>query len=142
MAQDNTTTLVGNCTKDPELRYTTSGRGVASFGLAVNRRWQVNGEWQEAVSFFNIVAWADLGENIAATLTKGTRCIVTGRLEQRSYETNEGEKRNVTEVIADDIGPSLKWAQATVERITRDKSSDAPKRETAVPPPLEEEEPF
>ena len=123
MSQDNTVTLVGNCTKDPDLRYTTSGRGVVSFGLAVNRRWQQNGEWQEAVSFFNIVAWADLGENVAASLTKGSRCIVTGRLEQRSYETNEGDKRSVTEVIADDVGPSLKWAQADVERITRDGSS-------------------
>ncbi len=120
MAQDNTVTLVGNLTKDPELRYTTGGRGVASFGLAVNRRWQQNGEWQEAVSFFNVVAWADLGENAAASLTKGTRCMVTGRLEQRSYETREGEKRNITEVIADDLGPSLRWAQAQVERISRD----------------------
>lgn len=137
MAQDNTVTLVGNCTKDPELRYTTSGRGVASFGLAVNRRWQQNGEWQEAVSFFNVVAWSDLGENVAASLTKGTRCIITGRLEQRSYETNEGEKRNVTEIIADDIGPSLKWAQADVERIARDSSS---KPDQA--PPLPDEEPF
>ena len=120
MAQDNTVTLVGNLTKDPELRYTTGGRGVASFGLAVNRRWQSNGEWQEAVSFFNVVAWADLGENAAASLTKGSRCMVTGRLEQRSYETREGEKRNITEVIADDLGPSLRWAQAQVERISRD----------------------
>ena len=123
MAQDNTVTLVGNLTKDPELRYTTGGRGVASFGLAVNRRWQQNGEWQEAVSFFNVVAWADLGENAAASLTKGTRCMVTGRLEQRSYETREGEKRNITEVIADDLGPSLRWAQAQVERISRDSAA-------------------
>jgi single-strand DNA-binding protein len=122
MAQDNTVTLVGNLTKDPELRYTTGGRGVASFGLAVNRRWQQNGEWQEAVSFFNVVAWAELGENAAASLTKGTRCMVTGRLEQRSYETREGEKRNITEVIADDLGPSLRWAQAQVERISRDSA--------------------
>ena len=139
MAQDNTVTLVGNCTKDPDLRYTTSGRGVTSFGLAVNRRWQQNGEWQEAVSFFNIVAWGDLGENVAASLTKGSRCIVTGRLEQRSYETNEGEKRNVTEIIADDIGPSLKWAQADVERISRD---GATKPAASDDPPLPEEEPF
>lgn len=147
MAQDNTVTLTGNCTKDPELRYTTGGRAVASFGLAVNRRWQQNGEWQEAVSFFNVVAWADLGENVAASLTKGTRCIVTGRLEQRTYEDREQVSRNITEVIADDIGPSLKWAQATVERITRDRSdadSDAPKRtQASAPDPVYgEEEPF
>src|SRR6056297_3862354 len=122
MASENSVTLVGNLTRDPELRYTTGGRGVASFGLAVNRRYQVNGEWQEQVSFFNIVAWADLGENAAASLNKGNRVIVTGRLEQRSYETREGEKRNVTEVIADDLGPSLRWAQAQVERISRDSA--------------------
>lgn len=120
MATDNSVTLVGNLTRDPELRYTTTGRGVASFGLAVNRRWQQNGEWQEQVSFFNVVAWGDLGENAAASLNKGNRIVVTGRLEQRSYETREGEKRSVTEVIADDLGPSLRWAQAQVERISRD----------------------
>ena len=81
MAQDNTVTLTGNLTKDPELRYTTGGRGVASFGLAVNRRYQVNGEWQEQVSFFNVVAWADLGENAAASLHKGNRVMVTGRFQ-------------------------------------------------------------
>lgn len=122
MAMDNTVTLVGNLTRDPELRYTTGGRGVASFGLAVNRRWQQNGEWQEAVSFFNIVAWAELGENAAASLTKGSRCMVTGRLEQRSYDNREGQKVNITEVIADDLGPSLRWAQAQVERISRDSA--------------------
>ncbi len=122
MAQDNTVTLTGNLTKDPELRYTTGGRGVASFGLAVNRRYQVNGEWQEQVSFFNVVAWAELGENAAASLHKGNRVMVTGRLEQRSYDTREGEKRNITEVIADDLGPSLRWAQAQVERISRDSA--------------------
>jgi single-strand DNA-binding protein len=125
MANDNSVTLVGNLTKDPELRYTTGGRGVASFGLAVNRRYQVNGEWQEQVSFFNVVAWGDLGENAAASLNKGNRIVVTGRLEQRSYETREGEKRNVTEVIADDLGPSLRWAQAQIERISRDNADGA-----------------
>jgi len=123
MASENSVTLVGNLTKDPELRYTPSGAGVASFGLAVNRRYQVNGEWQEQVSFFNIVAWTDLGENAAASLSKGMRVIVTGRLEQRSYETKEGEKRSVTEIRADELGPSLRWAQAQVERISRDDAA-------------------
>jgi single-strand DNA-binding protein len=125
MASGNNVTLVGNLTKDPELRYTTGGRGVASFGLAVNRRYQVNGEWQEQVSFFNVVAWTDLGENAAASLHKGNRVIVTGRLEQRSYETRDGEKRNVTEVIADELGPSLRWAQVEIERISRDSAGGA-----------------
>ena len=92
---DNTVTLVGNITRDPELRYTSGGRGVASFGLAVNRRYQVNGEWQEQTSFFNVVAWGTLGENAAASLNKGTRVVVFGRLEQRSWETQDGEKRTV-----------------------------------------------
>ena len=112
MASENSVTLVGNLTKDPELRYTTTGRGVASFGLAVNRRYQQNGEWQEQVSFFNVVAWGDLGENAAASLNKGNRVIVTGRLEQRSYDTKEGEKRNITEVVADELGPSLRWSSS------------------------------
>ena len=115
----NSVTLIGNLTRDPELRYTTGGRGVASFGLAVNRRYQVNGEWQEQTSFFNVVCWAELGENVAATLTKGARTIVTGRLEQRSWETQDGEKRTVVEVIADECGPSLRWAQAQIERNER-----------------------
>ena len=120
MASENSVTLVGNLTRDPELRYTQSGRGVASFGLAVNRRYQQNGEWQEQTSFFNITAWGDLGENLAASVTKGSRVIVTGRLQQREYETREGEKRTIVEVIADEAGPSLRWAQAQVERISRD----------------------
>ncbi len=123
MASENSVTLVGNLTRDPELRYTPSGAGVASFGLAVNRRYQVNGEWQEQVSFFNIVAWSELGENAAASLSKGMRAIVTGRLEQRSYETKDGEKRSVTEIRADELGPSLRWAQAQVERISRDDAT-------------------
>ena len=115
----NSVTLIGNLTRDPELRFTTGGRGVASFGLAVNRRWQQNGEWQEQVSFFNVVCWGDLGENVATTLNKGSRAIVTGRLEQRNYETSEGEKRNVFEIVADEVGPSLRWATAQIERTER-----------------------
>ena len=126
MASDNTVTLVGNITRDPELRFTQSGQAVASFGLAVNRRFQQNGEWQERVSFFNITCWGQLGENAASSLTKGARAIVTGRLEQREYETREGEKRNVVEVIADEIGPSLRWATAAVERTDRRPSEGAP----------------
>ncbi|MEY4176211.1 MAG: single-stranded DNA-binding protein [Actinomycetota bacterium] len=117
---DSTVTLVGNLTRDPELRFTSGGRGQAQFGLAVSRRYQVNNEWQEQTSFFNIVAWGTLGENAAASLNKGTRVIVTGRLEQRQYETKEGEKRSVVEIIADEIGPSLRWARAEIERIARD----------------------
>lgn len=114
---DSTVTLVGNLTKEPEIRYTGSGRGQLSFGIAVSRRYQVNNEWQEQTSFFNVVAWGTLAENAAASLSKGTRVVVTGRLEQRSYETKEGEKRTIVEVIADEIGPSLRWARAEIERV-------------------------
>ena len=116
---DNTVTLVGNLTRDPELRFTTGGRGVASMGLAVSRRYQQNGEWQEQTSYFNIVAWGQLGENAASTLSKGMRVVVTGRLEQREYQTREGDKRTAIEINADEIGPSLRWATASVERNPR-----------------------
>lgn len=116
---DNSITLVGNLTKDPELRFTTGGRGVASFGLAVNRRYQVNGEWQDQTSYFNIVAWGQLGENAASSLTKGMRVVVSGRLEQREYQNREGEKRSTVEINADEIGPSLRWATASIERNPR-----------------------
>ena len=119
MANGNNVTVVGNLTRDPELRFITGGRGVASFGLAVNRRYQVNGEWQDQTSYFNIVAWGQLGENASATLTKGMRVVVTGRLEQREYTTREGDKRQAIEINADEIGPSLRWATASVERNPR-----------------------
>jgi single-strand DNA-binding protein len=116
---ENSVTLVGNLTRDPELRFTNAGRGVATFGIAVGRRYQQNGKWKEETSYFNITAWGDLGENAAATLTKGSRVIVTGRLEQREYTTREGDKRTAIEVIADELGPSLRWATAQVERTPR-----------------------
>ena len=123
---DNTVTLVGNVTRDPELRFTSGGRGVASFGIAVNRRYQSNGEWQEQTSFFDVVAWGTLGENVAASLHKGTRALVYGRLEQRSWDTQDGEKRSKIEVVAEEIGPSLRWAQAQVERTARTTGEGAP----------------
>ncbi len=113
---DNSITLVGNLTRDPEIRFTATGRAVASFGIAVGRRYQVNGEWQEQTSYFNVTAWGQLGENAAATFAKGTRVVVTGRLEQREYTSREGEKRTAIDVIADELGPSLRWATATVVR--------------------------
>jgi single-strand DNA-binding protein len=94
---DTNITVVGNLTREPELRFTNGGKGVASFGIAVSRRYQVNGEWQEKTSFFNVSAWDNLGENVAATLTKGMRVIVSGRLEVREYEAREGGKRATVE---------------------------------------------
>jgi single-strand DNA-binding protein len=121
MASDNNITVVGNCTRDPELRFTPSGQAVAAFGLAVNRRWQnrQTQEWEEKVSFFDVTCWAQMAENVAESVQKGTRVVVTGRLEQRSWETNDGEKRSKVEIVADEIGPSLRYATAGVTKNER-----------------------
>ena len=111
---DSTVTIVGNLTRDPEIRYTTGGAAKASFGVAVSRRWQnrQSQEWEEQTSFFNVVCWREMAENVAESLGKGSRVVVTGRLEQRSWETENGEKRSVVEIVADEVGPSLRWATA------------------------------
>ncbi|HEX4819856.1 MAG TPA: single-stranded DNA-binding protein [Acidimicrobiales bacterium] len=116
---DNSVTLIGNITRDPELRFTPSGQAIATFGIAVNRRFQRNNQWEEQTSFFNITAWGTLGENVSNSLQKGARVIVNGRLEQRSWETQEGEKRSVVEVVADEVGPSLRWATAEITKNDR-----------------------
>lgn len=120
-------TLVGTTGRDPELRYTPSGAPVANFSMAVNRRWKNrNDEWEESTSWFNVTCWRDLAQNVAETVQKGTRVIVVGRLEQRSWETESGEKRSVVEVVADEVGPSLRWATADIERTERqDRSAGA-----------------
>jgi single-strand DNA-binding protein len=121
MPNGNTVTLVGNITRDPELRFTPTGQATSTFGLAVNRRWQnrQTQEWEEATSFFDVVCWREMAENASESLTRGARVIVTGRLEQRSWETAEGERRSKVEVVADEIGPSLRWATATVTKNER-----------------------
>jgi single-strand DNA-binding protein len=121
MANGNNVVLIGNVTRDPELRFTQTGQATASFGLAVNRRWQnrQTQEWEEATSFFDVVCWRDLAENVSESVTKGARIIVTGRLEQRSWETPDGDKRSKIEVIADELGPSLRWATAQVMKNER-----------------------
>ncbi|MBV8949980.1 MAG: single-stranded DNA-binding protein [Actinobacteria bacterium] len=126
MANGNTITIVGNITRDPELRYTPNGQSNTRFGVAVNRRWQdrSSGEWQEATSFFDVVCWRELAENVSESLGKGNRVVVTGRLEQRTWETKEGDKRNVVEIIADDVAPSLRFATAKVERNERRGGGD------------------
>ena len=122
---DNSVTLVGNITRDPELRFTPAGQAVATFGMAVNRRYQKNGQWEEQTSFFNVTAWGTLGENASNSLHKGARILLTGRLEQRSWETQEGEKRSVVEVVADEIGPSLRWATAEITKNERREGGES-----------------
>lgn len=116
----NNVTLIGNLVDDPELRFTPSGVAMAKIRLAVNRRWRGNdGEWQEDTSFFTGTVWREQAESAAESLQKGTRVIVTGRLEQRSWETEQGDKRSVVEVQIDEIGPSLRWATASVNKTQR-----------------------
>ena len=147
----NNVTLVGNVTRDPELRYTASGQAMAKFGLAVNRRWQnrQTQAWEEATSFFDIVAWREMAENIGESVQKGSRVLVTGRLEQRSWESQEGDKRSTVEVVADEVGPSLRWATASVvknERRSGDGGGGSPPPSGSRPadpgPSYPDEEPF
>lgn len=120
---DTQITVVGNMVADPELRFTPSGAAVASFRIASTPRVfdRQSNEWKDGDSLFlSCSVWRQYAENVAESLTKGMRVIVTGRLKQRSYETREGEKRTVFEVEVDDVGPALKNARATVNRVSRD----------------------
>ena len=118
MAQDNQVVIVGNLTRDPELRYTPNGAALVKFGVAVSRRVRDEaGQWKDAdTSFFDVTAWRTLAENVAESLTQGTRVVVVGRLRTNSWETPEGEKRSKVEIEAEEIGPSLKWATAKTEK--------------------------
>lgn len=117
----NSITIVGNITRDPELRFTPAGVPNAQFGVAVNRSWRntQTQEWEEATSFIDVVCWRDLADNVSVSLTKGSRVIVTGRLEQRSWETQDGEKRSKVEIVADEVGASLRFATAEITRTER-----------------------
>ena len=118
---DNTVTLVGNVTDDPELRFTPSGAAVANFTVAVNRRYKnADGQWEDKLDgFFRCNCWRDMAEHVAESLTKGTRIVVTGRLQQRSWEDQDGGKRSAIEIQVDEVGPSLRWATATVQKTER-----------------------
>lgn len=121
MAGETNITLIGNLTADPELRFTPSGAPVANFTVASTPRIydRNTGEWKDGdAMFLNCSVWRQAAENVAETLTKGMRVIVSGRLKSRSYETREGERRTVFEVEVDEIGPSLRYAIAKVSRTT------------------------
>lgn len=123
MAQgDINVTIVGNLTNDPELRFTPSGAAVASFTIASNSRYldRTTNEWKDGEPvYMRCSVWRQYAENVAESLTRGTRVIATGRLKQRSYETREGEKRTVLEMEVDDVGPALRTATAKVTKVAR-----------------------
>lgn len=122
MAGDTVITVVGNLTADPELRFTPSGAAVANFTVASTPRTfdRQSNEWKDGDTLFlRCSIWREAAENVAESLTKGTRVIVQGRLVQRSYETREGEKRTVYEMQVDEVGPSLRYASAKLTRTQR-----------------------
>jgi single-strand DNA-binding protein len=122
MAGETTITVVGNLTSDPELRFTPSGSAVANFTIASTPRTfdRQSNEWKDGETLFlRASVWREAAENVAETLTKGTRVVAQGRLKSRSYETKEGEKRTVMELEVDEIGPSLRYASAKVSRTQR-----------------------
>src|ERR1700689_1793631 len=126
MAGETVITVVGNLTADPELRFTPSGAAVASFTVASTPRTLDRGtnEWKDGEALFlRCSIWRQAAENVAESLTRGSRVIVSGRLKQRSYETREGEKRTVVELEVDEVGPSLRYATAKVNRTQRGSST-------------------
>jgi single-strand DNA-binding protein len=153
MANDNSVTIIGNCTRDPELRYSNNGMQIATFGVALNQRKRNDsGQWEDGeTSYFDVTCFRELAENVAESVSKGTRVIVSGTLKQRSWETPDGDRRSKVEVIADEVGPSLRWATASVERMARSGSDGgggsaaaAPRGGSDGPPPSydNQEEPF
>lgn len=130
MANINTVTVVGNVTRDPELKEVGANKtAVAEFGIAVNRRFpdkQNEGEWKEVTSFFDVTCWQRLGENVAESLAKGTRVVVTGRLDQDTWENEEGEKRSKVRITADVVAPSLEWATAEVTKNPKSGGGSGP----------------
>ena len=121
-----TTTIAGNLTRDPEIRYTRDGQATTSLSVAVNRRWQnrQTQQWEESTSFFDIVCWRELAENTALSLTKGVRVVATGRLEERRWETEDGETRSKVELVADEVGASLRFATVDIHKVQRHSTSD------------------
>lgn len=153
MAGETPMMIIGNLTGDPELRFTASGVAVVNFTVASTPRAfnKVTNSWEDGDTLFmRCSLWRDAAEHVTESLTKGTRVIVTGRLKQRSYETKEGEKRSVIELDVDEVGPSLKYATATITRATRttttSNSSPAADPWASTPPAMAgsvpEEPPF
>jgi single-strand DNA-binding protein len=123
---DTTTIITGNLTDAPELRFTPNGAAVATFRVAVTPRVRDGNDWKDGdTSFFRVTAWRRLAENATESLSKGDRVIVVGRLKTRSWETDQGERRTVVEIDAEEIGPSLRWATAKPERATATSGAKA-----------------
>ena len=143
--ESNYVSLIGNLTDEPEIRFTGNGAAKCSLRLAVNRRWNDrDGNQREETSFVTAIAWRSLAENVAESLHKGDRAIVLGRLVIRSYEDKEGQTRWVTEVEADEIAPSLRWAKAVPQKTSGNRPAADRSGEDfgGVAPPVDDDVPF
>ncbi|WP_329044849.1 single-stranded DNA-binding protein [Amycolatopsis sp. NBC_01488] len=139
MAGETLVTVIGNLTTDPELRFTPSGAAVANFTVASTPRTfdRESGAWRDGdAMFLRCSVWRQYAENVAESLGRGARVIVQGRLRQRSFDTKEGEKRTVTELDVDEIGPALRYATAKVTRLSRATTGEANSSWTPEPVPV------
>lgn len=137
---NNNVNLTGNLTGEPELRFTSAGQPVANLRIAVNERFQRNGEWAERTTYMNVVAWGTLGENVSQSLSKGDRVMVQGRIQIREYAPADDDKRYFTELVADEIGVALRWA--TVDGVDKPSRELASVGAPANDPVYGDEEPF
>jgi single-strand DNA-binding protein len=139
----NNVTVIGNLADDPELRYTPQGVPVVTVRVAVNRRVRNDDEWEDRLDgFFTAILWREHAENVAESLRRGDRVLVTGRLSSRSYEAQDGTTRWVTEIQTEEICPSLRWAQCKVRKVTRrHEQQSVPATVGGAPPPAEDDDP-
>jgi single-strand DNA-binding protein len=142
--ESNFITFIGNLTDDPELRFTGGGAAVATLRVASNRRFNDrSGQQQEETTYLNVNCWRDLAENAAESLSKGDRVVVIGRVRVRSYDNQQGQTVWVTEIEADEIAPSLRWARASVTRSSGSSSGGSTAGgSSAPPPPSDDDVPF
>jgi single-strand DNA-binding protein len=125
---EQTITIVGTLGRDPELRFTSGGQAVANMSVACSHRYQKKGsdDWTEETTWFNVTAWRELAENVASSLVKGNRVIVSGRMQNRKWVTDAGENRYAWDLVADEIGASVRWATAKADQTTRTTAGDEP----------------
>lgn len=142
--ESNYVTFIGNLTEDPELRFTQSGTPVCTIRLASNRRWTgTDGQQGEETTYLNVNMWRELAENVAETFSKGDRAVAIGRIKVRSYENREGQTVWVTEIEADEVAPSLRWAKASIERNQAGSSRGGSATTSGgTPPPTDDDVPF
>jgi single-strand DNA-binding protein len=134
----NTVTVVGNLTRDPELRYTPTGQAVVKFGIAVNRFYtNRKGDKVESTDFFTVNAWRSLAENVAESLKTGARVVVTGRIQTRTWETEDADRRTVVEIEAEEVAASLRWATARLAKAKPGTADWVPDDEAAEEAPAE-----